>query len=472
MSGSQRYSMPESNFPTLSRAMDWLMSLKHPILFLLVIGVLVRLVVMASSMVYDLDYWAVVIRNIEAGNGLYEAEGYYYTPVWGYILGLMSSIQEYVLCLGEIAVRVIEAFPVEYIPDTYYTATAPSLAFIYSVKIPLMFFDIVMAFLSMAIVRDYTSDDRKSVLAFALTFLCPVLFLSSAMIGMPDTIAVVFALMTVLLVRKNHPFFAGMTFSLAVLTKFFPAFFIFVLVVYLLMRNRNSRSEGLHQITMAVLGAALMTLLIFLPQILEGNLESCFRFLTDRVNASGGGSLFLTIANTSRVLVYVVVLVLSVVIAIMMYRRRDRDPYAQLVGACFLIATLCLIYPPTTQYMVIVVPFLAIWAASRDSRYVYSWIIMAIGSLIYVYATNALTLMPLAAWTDMLSIDTVMDIFNWSNTTMVGPVSLRSLQFIVGGVLQCIGVVSVLFFMFEDKIRRIIRREREFLSSDSSEGWE
>ena len=167
--------MPESNFPTLSRAMDWLMSLKHPILFLLVIGVLIRLVVMASSMIYDLDYWAVVIRNIEAGNGLYEAEGYYYTPVWGYILGLISSIQEYVLCLGEIAVRVIEAFPVEYIPDTYYTATAPSLAFIYSVKIPLMFFDIVMAFLSMAIVRDYTSDDRKSVLAFALTFLCPVL---------------------------------------------------------------------------------------------------------------------------------------------------------------------------------------------------------------------------------------------------------------------------------------------------------
>ena len=66
--------MPESNFPTLSRAMDWLMSLKHPILFLLIIGVLIRLVVMASSMVYDLDYWAVVIRNIEAGNGLYEAE--------------------------------------------------------------------------------------------------------------------------------------------------------------------------------------------------------------------------------------------------------------------------------------------------------------------------------------------------------------------------------------------------------------
>ena len=96
--------MFESGFPKLSRAMDWIMSLRHPILFLLVVGVAIHLIVMMTSMVYDLDYWAVVIRNIEAGNGLYEAEGYYYTPVWGYLLGLASVIQEYLLCLGEIAV--------------------------------------------------------------------------------------------------------------------------------------------------------------------------------------------------------------------------------------------------------------------------------------------------------------------------------------------------------------------------------
>ena len=460
--------MFESGFPKLSRAMDWIMSLRHPILFLLVVGVAIHLIVMMTSMVYDLDYWAVVIRNIEAGNGLYEAEGYYYTPVWGYLLGLASVIQEYLLCLGEIAVRIVEAFPVEYIPDTYYTATAPSLAFIYSVKIPLMFFDIIMAFLSMAIVKDFTGDNRKSVVAFALTLLCPVLFLSSAMIGMPDTVAIVFALMTVLLLRKGHPFIAGMTFSLAVLTKFFPAFFIFIFVVFLLMQNRENMRDAILQVLIAAAGAALMTFVVLLPHILEGNLAMCFQFISDRVVTLGESSIFLTIVNMSRVLAYVVVLVLSIVVAILMYRRRDRDPFELLMKECLLIAALCIIYPPTTQYMVIIVPFLAIWTASRDSRYVYSWIIMAVGSLIYVYTTNTLTLMPVAAWTDLISMDTVLGIFEWTNNTMIGPVSLRSLQFIVGGVLQCIGVVSVLYIMFEDRIMRLARRKENVPDIENS----
>lgn len=438
--------------------------MKRPILFLLLVGIIIRLIVMATSMVYDLDYWAVVIRNIEAGNGLYDAEGYYYTPVWGYILGLISVIQEYVLCLGELAVRVIEAFPVEYIPETYYTATAPSLAFIYSVKIPLMFSDIIMAFLAMAIVKDFTGDHRKSVVAFALTFLCPVLFLSSAMIGMPDTIAVTFALMTVLLLRRGYPFIAGMTFCLAVLTKFFPAFFIFIMVAYLLVQNRDKVSEGVRNVAMAAVGAAIMALVILLPYIVEGNLSQCFQFLSDRIVTSEDSSILLTIINMSRVLVYIVVLVLSVVIGLLMFRNRKDEPYDLLMKGCFLIAALCLIYPPTTQYMVIIVPFLAIWAASRDSRYVYSWIIMFVGSIVYVYTTTTLTLMPLAAWTDLISVDTVLNFFEWTNSTMIGPVSIRESLFIVGGVIQCLGVVSVLVIMYGEKLLERVHRKGDVTS--------
>ena len=182
----------------------------------------------------------------------------------------------------------------------------------------------------------------------------------------------------------------------------------------------------------------------------------------------GESSIFLTIVNMSRVLAYVAVLVLSIVVAVLMYRRRDRDPFELLMKECLLIAALCLIYPPTTQYMVIIVPFLAIWTASSDSRYVYSWIIMAVGSLIYVYTTNTLTLMPVAAWTDLISMDTVLGIFEWTNNTMIGPVSLRSLQFIVGGVLQCIGVVSVLYIMFEDRIMRLARRKENVPDIENS----
>ena len=229
----------ESSESIWRRLGSCLCSVRHPILLIVAVGIIIRLVLMSASMVYDLDYWAVVIRNIESGEGLYDAEGYYYTPVWGYVLGFIAACQSMFLELGEVAIRVLEAFPVEIIPDTYYTATAPSIAFIYSVKIPLMIFDLILAYLVMVLAKDYTGDSRKAVLAFAFTFLFPVLMLSSGVIGMPDTIAAVFTVLTVVLLRRGMPFLAGASFSLAVLTKFFPVFLIFVFVAYLIVKHSH-----------------------------------------------------------------------------------------------------------------------------------------------------------------------------------------------------------------------------------------
>ncbi|MBQ7979934.1 MAG: hypothetical protein IJ248_09340, partial [Candidatus Methanomethylophilaceae archaeon] len=39
----------------------------------------------------DVTAWAMTIGNFEAGDGLYEMDGYYYPPVWGYRLGLFSE---------------------------------------------------------------------------------------------------------------------------------------------------------------------------------------------------------------------------------------------------------------------------------------------------------------------------------------------------------------------------------------------
>lgn len=90
-----------------------------------------------------------------------------------------------------------------------------------------------------------------------------------------------------------------------------------------------------------------------------------------------------------------------------------------------------------------------------------SWKIMAVGSIIYVFASNALTIMPLAVWTDLIGIDTLMAIFDWFNTTCIGPISMRSLQFIIGGVIQCIGVLSVFYLMYGDRLRGLRRNAVE-----------
>ena len=443
----------ERSDPIGGRICSRLCSVKHPILLIIVAGIVIRLVLMSASMVYDLDYWAVVIRNIESGEGLYDAEGYYYTPVWGYILGFIAACQSMLLELGEVAVRVLEAFPVEIIPETYYTATAPSIAFIYSVKIPLMIFDLILAYLVMVLAKDYTGDSKKAVLAFAFTFLFPVLMLSSGVIGMPDTIAAVFTILTIVLLRKDMPFLAGASFSLAVLTKFFPVFMIFVFVAYLIAKNRGNPRRGVSQVSMAVAGALLATLIVFAPQIIEGNIEQCFQFIFDRTSTVTGGTMFDSIVSILRIVAYAVVLVLSIYLAMRVVRCKPEALDKSLMKTCLIIAALCLVYPPTTQYMVLIVPFLAFWLTCGDSRYLLSWKIMAIGSIVYVFASNALTIMPLAVWTDLISIDTVVAVFDWFNTTLVGSVSIRSLQFIAGGIVQCIGVVSVFYTMYGDRLR-------------------
>lgn len=442
-----------------SRVKAYLGGIRHPFLVMLAVGVIVRLLCMSMSMGYDADYWAVVIRNIEAGDGLYDAEGYYYTPVWGYILGLISVLQDLFLSIGESAVRVIQAFPVEGLDQYYLSATATSVAFNYSVKIPLMIFDLVLAYLVRVLVRDVCGDDRKANLAFALTFLCPVVIGSSGIIGMPDTVAAMFTVLTIVLLRRDAPLLAGAAFSIAVLTKFFPVFLIFIFVAYIVVRNRGNRRRTVTQLSMAVIGAVVAAAIIFLPQILAGDLSQCFQFLTDRTGSSEGQSFLDYIIGQSRVIIYAVVLILSVYIGYRMLRVDADGLESALMRNCLLVTTLVLVYPPTTQYIVIMIPFLAYWIAVGDAKYLLSWKILAVGSVVYMFSSNALMFLSLAQWTDMVSVDSVMDIFNAYTAEYWGLVPM-SVQFVIGGVLQCLGILSVLYLMYGDRIRALITRRR------------
>lgn len=129
----------------LSRVCDRIANVRHPLLLVLAVGILIRIAIAPLSIVYDSEYWALVIRNIEIGQGLYGVEGYYYTPVWGYILGLVAVLQDALLNLGEVAVKVAEIIPIEGM-GPYFSSTIPSVAFLYSVKAPLYVFDAALAF--------------------------------------------------------------------------------------------------------------------------------------------------------------------------------------------------------------------------------------------------------------------------------------------------------------------------------------
>ena len=94
--------------PCVDKIRGHICRIRHPLAAIVIAGLAIHLLIMLLAMVYDSDYWAIVIRNINAGEGLYGMEGYYYTPVWGYILGLVSAFQNAFLSLGDSAVRVFD----------------------------------------------------------------------------------------------------------------------------------------------------------------------------------------------------------------------------------------------------------------------------------------------------------------------------------------------------------------------------
>ncbi len=435
-----------------------LSNIRHPFLLILVVGIILRLLIASFSMGFDADYWAVVLRNIEAGDGLYIAEGYYYTPVWGYVLGLIGALQTIFMDLGEVALRVIEAFPVE-AGAGHQTATVTSLALNYSIRIPLMLFDLVTAILIRHLVKDIKGDTRMANLAFALAFLSPVVIGSTGVIGMPDTIAATFSVLAVVLVRRGHSFLAGMSFCMAALTKFFPAFLIFVLLFYVVARYRGDPASMRRHVVSAVAGAVFVAAVIFMPQIIEGNLEQCFQFLTDRTGASAESSAVDGIIGLTRIATYVLALVISFLAGLRVLKAAEADLDRRLMEGCLLVAVAVLIYPPTTQYIVFLVPFLAYWVAAECRGCSSSWKILALGSMVYMFASNSLTMMSLAVWTGLVDVSSLLGFYEMYSSGL-GVLTPMNIQFAIGGVLQCVGVLSIPLLMYRYRIGEIIRCRR------------
>lgn len=441
-----------SNLLSFNRFSNYFYNIRHPILTILAVGLAIRLIMMSLAVVYDADYWALVLRNLKVGEGLYGLEGYYYTPVWGYVLGMSNFFQSLLLDIGEFAVRVVDLIPIEGIEGYFLSATVPSLALNYAVKMPLIISDVVLSLLVYILVRDLQNDTRKAILACALVFLCPLLIGSSAIIGMPDTISATFAILTLLLAMRGRYFLAGMSISIAVLTKFFPVFFIFILIAYVLRKHHDNCSMAYKNLFLAIAGGVIMTLIIFLPQIITDNLDQCFKFLFDRTGSSVDESILGIIAGKGRIIVYLAVIVITMFFAYRLYHSDEKKLDQSLVKYCFITVALCMLYPPAPQYMVLLIPFLA-YMICIDKKFMLSWKVFFFSAFLFIGMTNALLFTPLAVWTNLISIESVVYVFNLFQTT-IGPLTLMDIQYIIAGTIQYVGILLLVWSEFGDRIKR------------------
>ena len=184
------------------------LSTKQKLAIILVAGVVLRLALAPFfSFNIDLTYWMKVFNLIDGGYNLYGMDGYYYAPVWGYVLGSMDMLA-HLLGITDYGTLVPEMYPYvdqDYVISEYVT----SVKFNFIVKIPLILTDLAIGWLLFSFVKRITGDERKAIIACLLWMFCPLTVLESSVHAMFDNMSAMFTLMAFIAAYDRRYILAG-----------------------------------------------------------------------------------------------------------------------------------------------------------------------------------------------------------------------------------------------------------------------
>ena len=174
------------------------LSTRRLAILVLVTGLVLR-IVLGLFYTYPIEdnYWILGSTNLTAGEGLYGVPGYYYLPVWGYFLAVMTAVANF---LG---------IPYGYYYDDIGTSLkdcdviVPSIEYSLMVLAVLIIFDILVAHLIFRIGCRVTGDERKAVIMAAIWFLCPLTIAISSIRLMFENVEIFFLLASVLMLDAN-----------------------------------------------------------------------------------------------------------------------------------------------------------------------------------------------------------------------------------------------------------------------------
>lgn len=305
---------------TLSRVCDRIADSKNPLIILAVIGLTIRLI-LAPTLTFNIDvgYWTEVIGVFKNGFGLYGTAGYYYTPIWGYYLGFVSlslqllGITDFGTYIPEMAHLVNSEFKV--------SSFVTSVQFNTIVKIPLILIDLATAVLLYKFVYQHTDDKKKALLAFSLWIFSPLIITQSSIHGMFDNISAMLMLMTMMFAFDRKYFLAGMVYSFAILTKFFPLFFAFFLIAYVL-KKEGIDINGVKKLTTAIIGMTVGAVLVYIPNIIRGDFWQSFYFIAYRLGLTREMLASIGPVGTAVILASVIIFIAIVMFVIVRFGPR------------------------------------------------------------------------------------------------------------------------------------------------------
>lgn len=440
---------------------------KRPLVIILIVGILIRIVLIPlATYNYDIPFWATTIQHAQSGNGLYELRGYYYTPVWGYILGSLGMVANFLFGIPSYGIMADSLITSTSADWEYYGIVVVSPEFSIFIKAVITIFDILCGYLIYIIVKKFGYDEKKAVLAFGLWFLCPIVLYTSAVHGTFDNISIMFMLLTFLMLMDRRYFLAGAMFSLAAFTKYFPAYLIFILFIYIIKMNKG-RDAKLMATIWVIAGFVAATLLILLPQFLEGDISEAFGFVSNRVTSidTMAESLWGIIASDGYSIVLIlqpIIFAILILIAWKAYKmeyKAFRDNFMLMV---MLSSAVIFLWTPAPTYLMVMLPFLIYIIVTAETpalkRYMIPFILISITATLYAIAMhNYSILFQSSIYYGLVSADTVLAGIEWMDFYIISSVTRQNLICVLLGAAETIAIYSVfIVYIYNNKLEKVI----------------
>ncbi len=414
-------------------------------MFFVIGGISIRLVFAATmTHIYDVASWGLIIENLRAGEGLYDVDQYYYPPVWGYFLEVMCWILDIIPGMESI---LLDPWQIAPVPDVSYGANdirMPTLIFAFAIKLPLILVDVAISFLLYILVKDITADEKKAIMAFgAWMFITPAVIVSSVF-GMFDNIAVLMLLISIYFLRKRSYYLSGAALMIGIMTKVYPGIAVFPMIVYLLCKE-SDRKKKVVSVIQFLGSAAIMALILLLPHILSGNLDEVFHFLIYRLNGNGAGGLS---SEGLWLLVLIVAAIIGALFIPWFISRRNGDAtQVMLVSTAFLLSVFIAVYY-LQQYVIQVLPLLILLSVAYNSKI--SKLLPLFALLFLIRCLDEPTmLLPLAECTDLISVDTVVNIEHYLNVDPIGKMVLVFIRLYVDSAIHDVLLLIALVLLIQ-----------------------
>lgn len=377
----------------------------------LLIGLAVRFVLIPfTSSPFDVGAgWTAVIQEIYAGNSLYDAELYKYTPIWGYILSVIAYVANLIgmESFGEMFTTI---YPSTELTFGYGFITNPEFNIL--LKIPGLVFDALAAFAFYRLVMDITGDQRKSEAAFALWFLCPVVIMSSAILCMFDSIMIYFMVESLIFFRRKNMLLAGVFIMLSILTKAFSALLLPLMIVYVLSDRNLCIGARAKNLGMAVFGGLLVFLVVYIMPLLSGEFSDSLWFLTSRSDSYASGGFSISSISFNNIFFFMPAIAVVVILACvaMWMSKGDRDRMFLILTVVTTSVMFCfpfVSYTPTYG-VVLVLPVILLYVLNGRVAFI-PWILTTVFVLHGIAHYWETFFYPLAAFTDIIDIADIVE---------------------------------------------------------------